>query len=182
MPNYQLNHTGSQIDAAVDLAQNAQPRQDGKVLSDNNYTTEEKTKLSGIETGANKTIVDSALDASSTNPVQNKIVKENFDTLYEMIESKKQGQRATDINATTEPGVYRFYGSGGTSNLPSDITAASPFGMLEVSTMDEYCKQILTYFISGSSAAPPVIYVRRSVDSGTTWGPWGKIEGTTVAI
>ena len=182
MTNYQLNHTGSQIDAAVDLAQNAQPRQDGKVLSDNNYTTAEKSKLSGIETGANKTTVDSALNASSTNPVQNKLVKENFDRLYEMIESKKQGQRATDINAMKEPGVYRFYGNNGTSNLPSDITAASPFGMLEVSTMDEYCKQILTYFISGSSAAPPVIYVRRSVDSGTTWGPWGKIEGTTVAI
>lgn len=180
MTNYQLNHTGSQIDAAVDLAQNAQPRQDGKVLSDNNYTTAEKSKLSGIETGANKTIVDSALDASSTNPVQNKIVKENFDTLYEMIESKQQGRRTTDINATTEPGIYRFYGNGGTSNLPSDITAASPFGMLEVSAMDEYRKQVLTHFISGSPAAPPVIYVRRSVDSGTTWSPWGKIEGTAI--
>lgn len=180
MTNYQLNHTGSQIDAAVDLANNAQPKISGKGLSTNDYTTEEKTKLSGIETGANKTIVDSALDASSTNPVQNKLVKENFDTLYEMIESKHQGQRATDIDATKEPGVYRFYGNNGTSNLPSDITVAAPFGMLEVSAMDEYRKQVLTHFISGSPAAPPVIYVRRSTDSGTTWSPWGKIEGTTI--
>ena len=121
----------------------------------------------------------SALSSSSTNPVQNKLVKENFDKLYEMIESKQQGRRTTDINATKEPGVYRFYGSGGTSNLPSDITATSPFGMLEVSAMDEYRKQILTHFIS---AAPPVIYVRRSSDSGTTWSPWGKIEGTAISI
>ena len=34
----------------------------------------DKTKLNGIESGANKTIVDSALSATSTNPVQNKAV------------------------------------------------------------------------------------------------------------
>ena len=44
------------------------------------YTTEEKTKLTGIEQGANKTIVDSALSADSTNPVENKAVKAALDT------------------------------------------------------------------------------------------------------
>ena len=34
----------------------------------------DKTKLDGIATGANKTIVDSALSSTSTNPVQNKVV------------------------------------------------------------------------------------------------------------
>ena len=37
------------------------------------------TKLSGIEAGANKTVVDAALDATSTNPVQNKAVKAALD-------------------------------------------------------------------------------------------------------
>ena len=37
------------------------------------------TKLSGIETGANKTVVDATLDAASTNPVQNKAVKAALD-------------------------------------------------------------------------------------------------------
>ena len=46
----------------------------GKGLSTNDYTTAEKNKLSGIATGANKTIVDSALSSSSTNPVQNNVV------------------------------------------------------------------------------------------------------------
>lgn len=35
---------------------------------------EDKTKLNGIATGANKTTVDSALSSTSTNPVQNKVV------------------------------------------------------------------------------------------------------------
>lgn len=39
----------------------------------------DKTKLDGVETGANKTIVDAALDATSTNPVQNKAVKAAID-------------------------------------------------------------------------------------------------------
>ncbi|MFA6632742.1 MAG: hypothetical protein WCU90_10615 [Kiritimatiellia bacterium] len=46
----------------------------GKALSTNDFTTTLKNKLDGIETGANKTIVDSALSTTSTNPVQNKVV------------------------------------------------------------------------------------------------------------
>ena len=46
----------------------------GKGLSTEDYTSAEKTKLSGIETGANKTTVDSSLSSSSTNPVQNKVI------------------------------------------------------------------------------------------------------------
>ena len=37
-------------------------------------SAEDKVKLNGIATGANKTIVDSALSDTSTNPVQNKVV------------------------------------------------------------------------------------------------------------
>lgn len=47
---------------------------DGKGLSANDYTTDEKNKLAGIEAGANKTVVDTALSSTSTNPVQNKVV------------------------------------------------------------------------------------------------------------
>lgn len=46
----------------------------GKGLSTNDYTTEEKNKLAGIEAQANKTVVDSALSSSSENPVQNKVI------------------------------------------------------------------------------------------------------------
>lgn len=39
----------------------------------------DKAKLDGVEAGANKTIVDAALDAASENPVQNKAVKAALD-------------------------------------------------------------------------------------------------------
>lgn len=60
----------------------------GKGLSTNDYTTDEKTKLSGIEAGANKTIVDSTLSNTSTNPVQNKIIKANIDEINTRISWK----------------------------------------------------------------------------------------------
>ena len=46
----------------------------GKGLSTNDFTDTDKSKLDGIATGANKTIVDSALSSTSTNPVQNKVI------------------------------------------------------------------------------------------------------------
>lgn len=44
-------------------------------VSANGFLSKEgKSKLDGIATGANKTVVDSSLSGSSTNPVQNKVV------------------------------------------------------------------------------------------------------------
>lgn len=40
----------------------------------------DKSKLDGIATGANKTTVDSAMSTTSTNPVQNKVVKAAIDS------------------------------------------------------------------------------------------------------
>lgn len=60
----------------------------GKGLSTNDYTTNEKTKLAGIESGANKTVIDSALSSTSTNPVQNKIVKASIDEINTKISWK----------------------------------------------------------------------------------------------
>lgn len=44
------------------------------------FTSADKDKLNGIETQANKTVVDDALSSSSENPVQNKIIKSVLDT------------------------------------------------------------------------------------------------------
>lgn len=49
-------------------------KENGKGLSTNDYTTTEKNKLAGIEAQANKTVVDSSLSTTSTNPVQNKVI------------------------------------------------------------------------------------------------------------
>lgn len=55
-------------------------KEEGKGLSENDFTSELKTRLEGIEEGANKTVVDTALNAESTNPAQNKVVTEALGT------------------------------------------------------------------------------------------------------
>lgn len=87
-------------------------------------------------------------------------------------------RRTTDISSTTDPGIYRFYGRNATTNLPTDISAASPFGLLQVLKTSTYIAQILINFVS---ANPPDVYVRRSSDSGSSWTTWLKVSGTTVA-
>lgn len=48
----------------------------------------DKSKLDGIAEGANKTTVDTALSATSTNPVQNKVVKDALDKKVSIEEGK----------------------------------------------------------------------------------------------
>ena len=54
------------------------------------YTVEEQNKLSGIDEGANKTTVDTELDDTSENPVQNKIVAAKVKEQDETINSLKE--------------------------------------------------------------------------------------------
>ena len=58
--------------------QNKVDKIDGKGLSTNDYSDADKVKLASVESGANKTIVDAKLDATSINPLQNSTVTKMF--------------------------------------------------------------------------------------------------------
>lgn len=99
-----------------------------KVLSDNNYTTDEKTKLSGIESGATKVIVDSVMSATSTNPVQNKVIYESISKKANTsdIESdyvKKDGSKVLSTNdyTTVEKNKLSMIESGAQVNVIETI-------------------------------------------------------------
>ena len=96
----------------------------GKGLSTNDYTTEEKGKLAGIETGANKTIVDSALSSTSANPVQNKIINTKFDSIQADIDSKVdavagKGLSTNDLTATLKSNYDAAYTHSQQAHAPS---------------------------------------------------------------
>lgn len=85
---------------AVNTALNTKvDKVDGKGLSTNDFTTAEKTKLDGVEAGANKTIVDSVLDAESTNPVQNKVINNALSDKVDKVDGKGL---STEDYTTTE--------------------------------------------------------------------------------
>ncbi len=72
----------------------------GKQLSTNDYTTAEKNKLAGIAEGANKTVVDSALSSSSTNPVQNKVVSAAISNLNTLVGDTSVSEQITTAVST----------------------------------------------------------------------------------
>ncbi len=58
-------------------------------------TVDNFNKLQGIAAGANKTIVDSALSSTSTNPVQNKVINSNLTTINNELDKKATKNVAT---------------------------------------------------------------------------------------
>lgn len=74
-----INLTPEEIQTLISAAQHTHSNKSVLDATTASFTTELLTKLNGIATGANKTTVDSAMSASSTNPVQNKVVKAALD-------------------------------------------------------------------------------------------------------
>lgn len=67
--------------------------------ADGLMSKEDKKKLDGVTEGANKTVVDSALSDSSTNPLQNKIVKAELDKkLSASLKGAKSGVAELDAS------------------------------------------------------------------------------------
>ena len=130
------NHIISNIDNLQSTLDSKVDSVDGKGLSTNDYTTAEKNKLAGIDTGANKTIVDSELSSTSTNPVQNKVVStaldgksdtshgHYLDSLYGTLSALKGGT-GTDLSGAAANAVVCKANSG--QDLATVSTANGAF-------------------------------------------------------
>lgn len=93
------------IKILVDNLANKVDKVNGKGLSTNDYTKAEKDKLAGIEQGANKTVVDTTFSTSSTNPVENRVIKTALDEFSKSIETALDGKASKDVATTTVNGL-----------------------------------------------------------------------------
>ena len=121
----------------------------GKGLSTNDYTTAEKNKLAGIATGANKTVVDSDISTTSTNPVQSKAVGLKF----QGVDSEISGINSV-LNSTADE-IATIVNAYGSKNLadPSLIFNSTVNGVTRKNNGDGS----ITY--SGTSTANQAIYL-----------------------
>lgn len=154
----QLQYFKTKLDTANDEKYVA--KESGKGLSTNDYTTPEKTKLAGIEEGANKTIVDDALNSESTNPVQNKVIKSKLDEITSQggepntIETIKvngsplepDGSKAVDITVPTK--VSQLTNDSGyqtAENVEQTLTSKNYATKSDISSVYKYKGSVETY-------------------------------------
>lgn len=82
---------------------------DGKGLSTNDYTTDEKTKLSGIATGANKTTINNTLTSTSTTEAlsanQGKILNDKISAINTNLEDLGAGDMLKSVYDTDGDGI-----------------------------------------------------------------------------
>lgn len=150
---------------------------DGKGLSTNDYTTDEKNKLTGIEEGANKTTVDSALSSTSTNPVQNKVVNSaisNLNTLVGSTSVDSQIDSAIDaLNLDTT------YIKANIKGVASGVAELDSSGKVPSSQLPSYVDDVLEY--SGKANFPSTgetgkIYVDTSTNLTYRWSGSAYVE------
>jgi len=93
-------------------------------------SADDKTKLSGIESGANKTTVDSALNANSTNPVQNKVINSALGNKVDKVSGK---ELSTNDYTTAEKNKLAGIATGA-NNYSLPTASASVLGGVMVGT------------------------------------------------
>lgn len=94
----------------------------------------DKTKLNGIDTGANKTTVDSKLSTTSTNPVQNKAVKAALDSKL----NTSGGTLTGDLTGQYLTGTWlRTTGATDLGSAPSKIAVLDGSGWVYYRTLTE---------------------------------------------
>lgn len=154
----QLEYFKGKLDAKNDEKYVA--KEAGKVLSTNDFTNEYKTKLDGIEAGANKTVVDESLNKESTNPVQNKAIATKLEEITSQggepntIETIKvngsplepDGSKAVDITVPTK--VSQLTNDSGyqtAENVEQTLTSKNYATKSDISSVYKYKGSVSTY-------------------------------------
>lgn len=99
-------------------------------------TAAERTKLSGIETGANKTVVDTAMSSTSTNPVQNKVVNSALGNKVDKVTGK--GLSTNDYTSDEKTKLAGIATGANKYTHPASHPATMITGLAGVATSGSY--------------------------------------------
>ena len=136
----------------------------GKGLSTEDYTTTEKAKLNGIESGAEVNPI------VATGSVFGSLGFDNVDKLIKLT-ADAQGS-GKDLNDYKTEGFYYF----DSNNIPTNIPTGNVNGFLAVIKSGNVVKQL--WFRQGSETTQANTYVRLFMSSSSTWSTWRKYATT----
>ena len=155
-PNLRAGDGTTQIKNLKDIVPGAASTSTAGLMS-----ASDKTKLDGIATGANKTVVDTALSSTSTNPVQNKVVNSELG-------KKLSLSGGTMTGALTTKGIKLTSGTDYGATLPSNPA-----------TNQLFFQTAGTNFVLDNVYPIGSIYMNvNSTNPGTLFGgTWEQIQG-----
>ena len=93
--------TKDNVDGLDEIENNIDSLNEHAANGDIHFTADERNKLKNIEAGANKTVVDSAVSDTSTNPVQNMVIKAYVDDAISNIDIPSIDGLATESYSDT---------------------------------------------------------------------------------
>lgn len=131
----------------------------------------DKTKLNGIADGANKTIVDSALSSTSTNPVQNKVVNTAISSLNTLVGDKSVASQITSaIDTLNLDSTYIAVTQKGAANGVAELDSS---GKVPSTQLPSYVDDVLEYTAKSnfpSTGEAGKIYMDTSTNLAYRWG------------
>lgn len=155
-PNLRAGDGTTQIKNLKDIVPGAASTSTAGLMS-----ASDKTKLDGIATGANKTIVDGELSASSTNPVQNKVINAELG-------KKLSLSGGTMTGALTTKGIKLTSGTDYGATLPSSpVTNQLFFQTAETNFVLDNVYPIGSIYMNVNSTNPGTLF----------GGTWKQIQG-----
>lgn len=155
-PNLRAGDGTTQIKNLKDIVPGAASTSTAGLMS-----ASDKTKLDGITTGANKTIVDGELSASSTNPVQNKVINAELG-------KKLSLSGGTMTGALTMKGIKLTSGTDYGATLPSSpVTNQLFFQTAETNFVLDNVYPIGSIYMNVNSTNPGTLF----------GGTWEQIQG-----
>ena len=155
-PNLRAGDGTTQIKNLKDIVPGAASTSTAGLMS-----ASDKTKLDGIATGANKTIVDGQLSASSTNPVQNKVINAELG-------KKLSLSGGTMTGALTMKGIKLTSGTDYGATLPSSpVTNQLFFQTAETNFVLDNVYPIGSIYMNVNSTNPGTLF----------GGTWEQIQG-----
>ena len=139
----------------------------------------DKVKLDGVATGANKTTIDSAMSSSSVNPVQNKIVKAELDSLNTTKANTNHTHNSLKVETISEGIDFNDYKTEGLYNLPwatvnqSTNRPSNTGGRLEVIVFSNGVRQF--FYNYGSDNTGLKVYFRNFDGANDVWMAWHSL-------
>lgn len=160
------NLTPEEVNSLISAASHTHSNKSVLDATTASFTTALLTKLNGIAEGANKTIVDSALSSTSTNPVQNKVIDS---ALNGKVPTNRtiNGKALTGNITLTSADVSAI--AANLKGAANGVAELGPDGKVPAAQLPSYVDDVLEGYLSGGK------FYKESAHTTEIAGESGKI-------